>query len=197
MAKQIEFYFDVGSPNAYLAHFRFPEIIARTGAELIYRPMLLGGVFKATGNASPMTIPVKGAYNRHISQRFVSRHNIPFARNPDFPVNTLAMMRGAVAHQMKPDGQFAKYLETCFHGMWVKPRNLNEPEVLDALLAEAGFDVEEFRAWIGEQPVKDRLIELTEAAVARGVFGAPMFFVGDDVYFGQDMLGELERDING
>lgn len=196
MTKQIDFYFDVGSPNAYLAHFRLPEIVARTGAELIYRPMLLGGVFKATGNASPASIPVKGAYSRHISQRFVDRYKIPFQRNPDFPVNTMAMMRGAVAHQMKPEGDFMKFVDTCFHGMWVEPRNLNEPDILDAVLADAGFDVAQFRAWIGEQVVKDKLIEVTGKAVDRGVFGAPMFFVGEDMYFGQDMLGELERDIS-
>jgi len=195
MTKRIEFYFDVGSPNAYLAHYRFPEIIERTGAELVYRPMLLGGVFKATGNASPANIPVKRAYNRHISARYVARHKIPFQRNPDFPVNTMAMMRGIVAHQMKAEGDAMKMIETCFHGMWVAPRNLNDPDTLDALLAEAGLDVDQFRAWISEQLVKDKLIECTNEAVERGVFGAPMFFVGDDMYFGQDMLGELERDI--
>ena len=195
MVKQIEFYFDFGSPNTYLAYFRLPEILARSKAELIWRPMLLGGVFKATGNASPVTIPAKGDYVRRVAERYIAKYNIPFNPNPYFPVNTLNLMRGAVAHQMKPEGNFEKYLGTCFSGMWVKPRNLNEPDEISLMLSEDGFDSEEFAGWINDQVVKDRLIELTNAAVVRGVFGAPTFFVGDEMYFGQDTLEEVERQV--
>ena len=196
MEKKIEFYFDFGSPNTYLAYFRLPEILARSNAELIWRPMLLGGVFKATGNASPVTIPAKGEYVRRVADRYIARYKIPFKSNPHFPVNTLNLMRGAVAHQMRPGGNFEKYLTTCFTGMWVKPRNLSEPEEIRLMLAEDGFDPDQYSSWIGDQDVKDRLIELTNAAVERGVFGAPTFFVGDEMYFGQDTLNEVERNLN-
>ena len=158
--------------------------------------MLLGGVFKATGNASPMTIPAKGEYVRRVAERYITRHKIPFKFNPYFPVNTLNLMRGAVAHQMRPEGNLEKYLTTCFTGMWVKPRNLSEPEEIHLMLAEDGFDPEQFVGWISDQDVKDRLIDLTNAAVERGIFGAPTFFIGDEMYFGQDTLGEVELNLN-
>ena len=195
MTKQIDFYFDFGSPNTYLAYFRLPEILARTGADLVWRPMLLGAVFKATGNVSPVSVPAKGNYVSRVVERYVARYEIPFKQNPHFPINTLAIMRGAVAHQMKAEGQFKKYLETCFTGMWVKPRNLNEFSEIKLMLSEAGFDVDQFQDWIGDQAVKDRLIELTNAAVKRGIFGAPTFFLGDEMYFGQDMLEAIEQEI--
>ena len=195
MNKPIEFYFDFGSPNSYLAYFRLPEILARSKAELIWRPMLLGGVFKATGNASPVSIPAKGEYVRRVAERYITRYKIPFKSNPYFPVNTLNLMRGAVAHQMKPEGNFEKYLTTCFMGMWVKSRNLNELEQIHLMLAEDGFDPEQYSSWINDQDVKDRLIELTNAAGERGIFGAPTFFVGEEMYFGQDTLDEVERQV--
>ena len=195
MTKQIEFYFDFASPNTYLAYSRLPEILTRTGAELVWRPILLGGVFKATGNASPVSVPAKGSYVRRVIERYVARYKIPYERNPYFPINTLTIMRGAVAHQMKPEGQFEKYLETCFTSMWIKPQNLNDFSEIKSMLSEAGFDLEQFENWVADQTVKDRLIELTNAAVERGVFGAPTFFIGDEMYFGQDMLDEVEREV--
>ncbi len=192
MAQQLEFLFDFGSPTAYLAYARLPGLVERTGVEIVWTPMLLGGVFKETGNVPPMAVPAKGKYLGLDMARFIRRYDISYERNPHFPVNTLALMRGAVAHQMKPDGNFDHYVKTCFENMWVKPRNLNEPSEISAMLAEAGFDGEQLMGWIGEQEVKDRLMENTGQAVARGVFGAPSFFIGDELFFGQDRIDWME-----
>ena len=190
MSKTVEFLFDVGSPNAYLAYTQLPGLAARCGAEIVWTPMLLGGVFKATGNQSPASVPAKGAYMQIETARFVRRYGIPFQRNPHFPVNTLSLMRGAVAYQM--EGDFQRYLKVIFEGMWVMPRKLDDPAELAAVLTAGGFDADDFVARIGRQEVKDRLIQNTEQAVARGVFGAPSFFVGEELFFGQDRLEMIE-----
>ncbi len=195
MAKQVDFYFDFGSPNAYLAYALLPAIAERCGAEIVWQPMLLGGVFKATGNTSPAAVPAKLAFMRKETERFLRRQPVPFERNPHFPVNTLAMMRGAVAHQMH--GDFDRYVKTCFEGMWVEGRNLNEPAELEAMLAGAGFDLDQFKGWIGDQAIKDALMAKTGEAAARGVFGAPTFFVGDEMFFGKDQLGLVEEELKG
>ena len=137
--------------------------------------MLLGGVFKATGNMSPINIPAKLAWMRQDTARYLQRHPVPFERNPHFPVNTLTVMRGAIAHQRH--GDFDRYVKTCFEAMWVNPRNLSDPEELDALLTEASFDVEQFRAWVSDQKFKNALMAATEEAVDQGVFGAPTFLL--------------------
>lgn len=191
MAKSVEFLFDFGSPNAYLAYTQLPGIAARTGAALIWTPILLGGVFKATGNRSPAEVPAKGAYMGIDGARFVKRYGVPFQRNPHFPVNTLAMMRGAVSYQM--DGDFDGYVKAMFEAMWVEPRNLNEPAELGAALQAAGFAPEDFMDRIGRQEVKDKLMANTQGAVERGVFGAPTMFVGDEMFFGQDRLDFVEE----
>ena len=195
MAKSVEFLFDFGSPNAYLAYTQLPGIAARAGAALIWTPILLGGVFKATGNRSPAEIPAKAAYMRVDGARFVQRYGVPFARNPHFPVNTLAMMRGAVSYQM--DGDFDGYVKAMFEAMWVAPRNLNQPAELGAALQAAGFEAEDFMDRIGRQAVKDKLMANTQAAVERGVFGAPTMFVGDEIFFGQDRLDFVEAALAG
>lgn len=195
MAKSVEFLFDFGSPNAYLAYTQLPDIAARTGAELTWTPILLGGVFKATGNRSPAEVPAKSAYMRVDGARFVKRYGVPFARNPHFPVNTLAMMRGAVSYQM--DGDFDGYVKAMFTAMWVEPQNLNEPAVLGAALQAAGFAPEDFMDRIGRQAVKDKLMANTQGAVERGVFGAPTMFVGDEMFFGQDRLDFVEAALGG
>ncbi|MEE8436655.1 MAG: 2-hydroxychromene-2-carboxylate isomerase [bacterium] len=191
MTKQVDFYFDFGSPNAYLAYTQLPAVAERTGAEITWRPMLLGGVFKATGNVSPATVPAKRAFMEIETERFIRRHGIPFARNPHFPVNTLTLMRGAAAHQLH--GDFPRYVKTCFEAMWVNPRDLNDPSEVEAMLGEAGFDLAQFRAWVEDPSVKDALRAQTEAAVARGVFGAPTFFVGGEMFFGKDQLEMVEQ----
>ncbi len=188
MSKQVEFFFDFGSPTTYLAYTQLPKIAASRKAQIVWRPMLLGGVFKATGNVSPATVPAKSRWMNDDMKRWAARYGVPFVRNPDFPINTLTLMRGAAGMQMNSPGEFAHYVETMFHAMWVKPRNLNLPEEVAAVLREAGFDVKRLVAMSADPAVKERLKNCTEEAVERGVFGAPTFFVGQEMFFGQDRL---------
>jgi len=187
-AKPIEFWFDFGSPTTYLAHTQLPKLAADTGAELHYMPMLLGGVFKATGNQSPVMVPAKGRWMGGDLARFARRYGVPFTFNPHFPINTLALMRGAVGLQMRDPERFMPYVNAMFHAMWVEPANLGDPAVLAVTLGAAGFDAAAFQALVGDAEVKAKLIAHTEAAVARGVFGAPTCLVGDEMFFGQDRL---------
>jgi 2-hydroxychromene-2-carboxylate isomerase len=188
MSKTIEFFFDFGSPTTYLAHTQLPRIARETGAQLAYRPMLLGGVFKATGNASPVLVPAKGRWMGQDIARWAKRWGVPFTFNPHFPINTLTLMRGAVGLQMRQPRDLSRYVDAVFQAMWVKPRNLGDAAVLGALLTEAGFETDAFMALVGDAAVKAELIATTEEAVARGVFGAPSCFVGDTLFFGQDRL---------
>ena len=186
--RTVEYFFDVGSPTAYLAWTQLPKIAAETGAAIAWRPMLLGGVFKATGNTSPVTVPAKGRWLNQDIARWARRYGVPFAFNPHFPINTLPLMRGATAVQMRRPADFLRYLDAIERAMWETPRNLGAPAVLAATLAEAGFDADELVALTSDPEVKARLVATTEEAVARGVFGAPTFFVGDAMFFGQDRL---------
>ena len=188
MSQTVEFLFDVGSPYTYLAYHQLPKIAQAHGAEIVWTPVLLGGIFQATGNASPAEVPAKGRYSNIDLQRWAKTYGVPMQMNPHFPVNTLPLMRGAVAMQMRGEEEFHRYLRTIFSAMFGKPRNLNLPTEIGAVLAQAGFDPIEFMALISEQSVKDRLKEYTAAAVARGVFGAPTFFVGEEMFWGQDRL---------
>jgi 2-hydroxychromene-2-carboxylate isomerase len=184
----IEFWFDFGSPTTYLAHTQMPKVAADTGARIDYMPMLLGGVFKATGNQSPVMVPAKGRWMADDLARFARRYGVPFRFNPHFPINTLTLMRGAVGLQMRQPERFMPYVDAVFHAMWVEPVNLGDVAVLAATLGAAGFDATQMQALAGDADVKARLIANTEAAVARGVFGAPTCFVGDEMFFGQDRL---------
>ncbi len=191
----LEFLFDFGSPNAYLAHRVIPAIEARTGARFAYVPVLLGGVFKATGNRSPMEayagVPAKLAYEALETRRFVARHGlIRFASNPHFPVNTLAIMRGAVAARTLE--VFAPYVEAVFAAMWEDGRKMDDPSVIADALSAAGLPAERLMALAQDPAVKDELIANTTDAVARGVFGSPTFFVGDEMFFGKDRLRDVE-----
>ena len=150
--------------------------------------MLLGGVFKATGNASPVTVPAKGRWMNDDIRRWARRYGVPFRFNPHFPINTLTLMRGATGLQMRRPRRFPRYLELVERAMWDEQKNLGDPAVLAATLAAAGFDADEFTALVADPEVKASLIATTEEAVARGVFGAPTFFVGDAMFFGQDRL---------
>ena len=187
-SKRLEYFFDFGSPTSFLAWTQLPGIVAETGAELVWRPMLLGGVFKATGNASPVSVPAKGRWMGADIARWARRYGVPFRFNPHFPINTLTLMRGAAGLQLRAPEQFARYCEVVSKALWEEARNLGDPAVLAATLAAAGFDVEAFTALVGDPEVKARLIATTEEAVARGVFGAPTFFVGEAMFFGQDRL---------
>lgn len=188
MTRRVEFFFDVGSPTAYLAWTQLPRIAAEAGAELAWRPMLLGGVFKATGNASPVSVPAKGRWMGQDIARWAKRYGVPFAFNPHFPINTLTLQRGATGMLMRRPAEFERWLGVVFRAMWAQPRNLGDAGVLAATLVEAGFDAEAFAALVADAEVKARLVATTEEAVARGVFGAPSFFVGDELFFGQDRL---------
>lgn len=188
MSKSVEFYFDFGSPTSYLAYTQLPGICAEAGAELVYRPVLLGGVFQATGNASPIAVPAKGRYTLIDMTRFARRYGVPMKMNPHFPINTLTLMRAATGVQLRQPERFEALLACVFKGMWVDALNLGDPAVLGPLLAEAGFDPQALLALTTEQDVKDALKTNTEAAIKRGMFGAPTFFVGDEMFFGQDRL---------
>jgi 2-hydroxychromene-2-carboxylate isomerase len=187
MAKQLEFFFDFGSPYSYLAYKALPGIAAAHGAEIVWRPMLLGGVFKATGNHSPAETPAKGKWLQQDLQRWAERYGVTFNHNPYFPVNTLTLMRGAAGMQMR-GSDFNKYVDAIFDAMWGEPRNLGDPHELADVLSEAGFDADAFQALVNDLEVKEKLKKNTEEAVARGVFGAPTFFVGEEMYWGQDRL---------
>jgi 2-hydroxychromene-2-carboxylate isomerase len=155
--------------------------------------MLLGGVFKATGNHSPVTTPAKAKWMDGDLRAFARRYGVPYERNPWFPINTITLMRGAVA--MQRQDRLAPYADAIFHAMWVEPQNMNDPQVVGAVLAKAGFDPKEMLAAIEEQSVKDALRANTEEAVSRGVFGAPTFFVGKKMFFGQDRLDFVEEEL--
>jgi 2-hydroxychromene-2-carboxylate isomerase len=187
-SKQVEFFFDFGSPTSYLAYMQLPKIAIESHAEIVWRPMLLGGVFKATGNASPVTIPAKGRWMWDDIARWAKRYGVALATNPYFPINTLTLMRGAVGLQMRQPGEFLRYVDVVFRAMWETPCNLGDAAVLGETLQKAGFDAAAFTALVGDPEVKAKLIANTEEAVARGVFGAPTMFVGAQMFFGQDRL---------
>lgn len=189
--KRAEFFFDFGSPASYLAHTQMDGVAARTGAEIVWRPMLLGGVFKATGNMSPASVPAKGKWMNADLARFAKRYGAPFNRNPFFPVNTLVMMRGAAAFEGGP--QFRPYVDAMFKAMWVDQKNMNDMPTAAGVLKAAGFDPTDFMSKAEAQTAKDRLKATTEEAVSRGVFGAPTTFVGDEMFFGQDRLDFVEE----
>jgi 2-hydroxychromene-2-carboxylate isomerase len=198
MDVNIEFHFDFGSPNAYLAHLVIPAIEKRTGVRFSYVPVLLGGVFKATGNVSPAVslrgIKNKGEYAALEMRRFLAQHGITrFASNPFFPVNTLQIMRGAVAAQRI--GCFERYVDEVYRHMWAEPKKMDEPGVIRAALLESGLPADQLLARAADPEVKQELLANTESSVARGVFGSPSFFVGDELFFGKDRLREVEEEI--
>lgn len=195
--KTIEFQFDFGSPNAYLAHRVIPGIEARTGANFTYTPVLLGGLFKLTNNQSPMMafsgIPNKIAYENLEMRRFIERHDIPFQMNPHFPVNTLFMMRMATAALI--DGGLKHYVEAAYRLMWETPKKMDDPEIVAAELNAAGIDADRLIRRAQETDVKQRLMVTTEDAARRGAFGSPTFFLDGDIYFGKNTLTEIEKQL--
>ena len=186
--KSFEFWFDFGSTASYLAWTQLPALEAATGATAVFKPMLLGGVFQATGNQSPANIPAKGKYIFADFSRFAKRYGVEFNMNPWFPVNTLLLMRGAIALQLKGDPRFKDYCRAVFNAIWVTSLNMNDTAVASQALVRAGFDATALIALASEQATKDALKAATQTAVERGVFGAPTFFVGDQMFWGQDRM---------
>ncbi len=186
--QNVYFYFDFGSPAAYLAYTQLARLAADTGANVVMQPMLLGGVFQATGNRPPISVPLKGAYLFQDLARFAKRYGVSLNMNPHFPINTITLMRADVALALKDDKRLGQYRDAVFHAIWVDEQNMNDPGVVAGVLAKSGFDPAELLAMSAEQQVKDELKTLTQAAVDRGVFGAPTFFVGDQMFWGQDRL---------
>ena len=192
---KVEFHFDFGSPNAYLSHLVIPEIENRTGVKFEYVPILLGGVFKLTNNRSPAEslagIRNKPEYERLETRRFIRRHGITrFKPNPFFPVNTLVLMRGAIAAQSI--GVFERYVDEMYRHMWAEPKKMDETNILRAAMVESGLDYERFLVLVQTDAVKEKLFENSRRSVERGTFGAPTFFVGDEIFFGKDRLREVE-----
>lgn len=197
-APRVEFLFDFGSPNAYLCHRVLPGIEQRSGARFECMPVLLGGVFKLTGNVSPAVslrgIKNKGEYQALETRRFLAEHGIDdFKMNPHFPVNTLQLMRGCIVAER--EGFFERYVDEMYRNMWSEPKKLDDPEIIRAVLEEAGLPAAAILEGIQDPEVKAALVKNTEAAVARGVFGSPSFFVGSEHFFGKDRLPEVERAI--
>lgn len=192
MAKTFDYYFDFGSLATYLAHTQLDKIKAETGASPVYLPMLLGAVFKATGNASPASVPAKGKYIFVDFQRFADSYGVPLETNPFFPIITTTLMRMVTGLQMRSDARMHEFMDTIFKAIWVDAMNLNAPEVVEQVLREAHFDPVELLQLANEQATKDRLKDITTQAVDRGVFGAPTFFVGEDMFWGQDRIEQLK-----
>ena len=195
---RVEFQFNFGSPNAYLAELALPAIERRTGIKFEYVPVLLGGVYKATNNMSPAEslrgIKNKPEYQALETQRFLRRHNVTkFRQNPFFPVNTLMLMRGAVAAQF--EGMFEPYFRAAYHHMWEEPKKMDDIEVFRSAFISFGIDIERLMARAQQDEVKKRLIDLTTDAVNRGAFGSPTFFVGNEMFFGKDQLRDVEESI--
>ena len=195
-----QFMFDFGSPNAFLTHEAIPAIEKRIGVKFEYVPVLLGGIFKATNNKSPAEtlagIKNKREFHALETERFVKRFGVkPYVMNPFFPVNTLNLMRAAVAAQL--EGVFEKYVEAAFHHMWAEPKKMDDPEVAVKALTASGIDATKLLARSQEPEVKAKLIENTQAAVERGAFGSPTFFVGKEMFFGKEQLREVEEMVSG
>ena len=194
--KSVEFYFDLGSPYSYLAYYRLLQMAEQQEIQIVYKPILLGGVFKATGNRSPIEIPVKGAYSILDMQRWAEYYHIPMHMNPHFPMNTLTLMRILTGVQLLHLEKFEQVLKLLFDAMFGTPQNLNDSTVLAEVLKPSGFSVEDIMSMVQSDVVKQKLITETEQAIQRGIFGAPTFFVGDEMYWGQDRLHFVEQALN-
>jgi 2-hydroxychromene-2-carboxylate isomerase len=191
-----QFMFDFGSPNAFLSHEAIPAIEKRTGAKFDYVPILLGGIFKATNNKSPAEtlagVKNKREFHALETERFIKRFQVePFVWNPFFPVNTLNLMRAAVAAQF--EGVFPAYVEAAFHHMWREPKKMDDLEIAVKALNSSGLDGAKLLARAQEADVKAKLIENTQSAVERGAFGSPTFFVGNEMFFGKEQLRDVEE----
>ncbi len=193
MQRAVEFVFDIGSPYSYLAYHALPAIARTTGAEIVWRPILLGAAIKASANHSPFEVPAKMRWVEQDLVRCALALAVPFSLNPHFPVNTLVAMRIATGLQLRRPGDFPSWVEASFRAMWGEGRNLADPAELAEVIREAGFDDQELLALTLDQAVKDKLRGDTDVAISRGVFGAPTFFVGDQMFWGHDRLDQVAR----
>ncbi len=196
MSKTLEFYYDFGSPTAYLAHKRLQQLARQYDVEVVYKPMLLGGVFKATGNTTPVAIPAKGKYMlEHDLPRFAARYGVELHFNPHFPINTLNLMRGAIGAQRLDC--LARYVDAVYDAIWVAGENMGDPDVVARVLSAAGLDAEALMALSQDPEVKAELARSTEEVVERGAFGAPTMYLDGEMYFGQDRLDFIEEALAG
>lgn len=193
MTKEVEFFFDVGSPAAYLAWTQMAKLCEASSARLAYKPILLGGVFHATGNQSPMSVPAKAAYMIDDLKRFAKRYGVSFEHNPHFPINTLTLMRIATGLQVRDETKLVPCMDAVYKAIWVDGQNMNDPATVAGVLQAARFDPQALLALAGEAQVKERLKAVTQDAVARGVFGAPAFIVDGRLYWGQDRLDFVKQ----
>lgn len=194
MTKRFEFLFDFGGPNSYLTHKVLPDLCERTGAEAVYVPILLGGLFKLTNNQAPLIryaeTPAKRDYEMLEFDRFVRAHDLPFVMNPHFPINSMMLMRGAIAAQRQ--GCFSAYVEAVMAAMWEDGANMADEAVVREVLTRAGLDADVLLAACADPDVKAELAANTERAAARGAFGVPTFFVGEEMFWGKERLGQVE-----
>ena len=190
--KQVEFYFDLGSPYSYLGFYQLQKIAVEKQAEIIWKPVLLGGVFKATGNSSPMAVPAKAKYSMQDLARWSKYWDIPVQMNPYFPINTLMLMRLVTAVQLYQPERFIQVVSGLFNAMFGQPRNLNDPQEFIQVATELGLESEQVQSWLSDENVKAQLKAITDEAIARGVFGAPTCFVNDEMFWGVDHLHFVE-----
>jgi 2-hydroxychromene-2-carboxylate isomerase len=195
MGKTVDFYFDVGSPASYLAWTQLPSICSAAGAELVYKPMLLGGVYQATGNASPGTIPAKGRYTVRDYERHARKYGVPFRNNPHFPIITLFLMRAVTGVHLREPQRLQDLLRAVFQALWIDGLDLNQPALVAKTLADAGFAPDAILALAADPAIKAALKATTDEAVARGVFGAPTSFVAEEMFFGQDRLEMIREEL--
>lgn len=196
MSRTLEFYFDFGSPTAYLAHKRLGQLAGQYGLQVKYIPILLGGVFKATNNSSPVAIPAKGKYMLESDlPRFAIRYGVPLNFNPHFPINTLNLMRGAIAAQRLDC--LESYVDTVYDAVWVDQKNMGDPTIVSEALSAASLDADALLALSQDPEVKSELVSNTESVVNRGAFGAPTMYMDGEMYFGQDRLDFVEEALQG
>ena len=188
MRKSVDFFFDVGSPSSYLAWTQLPALCEKHGADLVYRPMLLGGVYQATGNSSPTTVPAKGRYTQVDYERHARRYGVPFKGNPHFPIITLFLMRAVTGVQLRQPERLQQLLACVFKALWIDTLDLNQAQLTADILKAGGFDPAEIERLTQDPETKAALKATTEEAVKRGVFGAPTLFVGEEMFFGQDRM---------
>lgn len=192
MTPTYDYYFDFGSLASYLAHTQLEKIKADTGASPVYLPMLLGAVFKATGNVSPVSVPAKGKYIFVDFKRFADSYGVPLNTNPHFPIITTTLMRMLTGLQMRADPRMHEFMDVIFKAIWVDALNMNDPDIVAGVLSQAKFDPLKLLELANDQATKDRLKDVTTQAVERGVFGAPTFFVGDQMFWGQDRMEQVK-----